>query len=91
MKKKNILLPTDFSVNAHHAINYAIRLFERVPCTFHILNAFEASPSRLGSRRGHSKDTRLFRAIKSESKRNIQAIISELQLAHANPLHKLEG
>lgn len=35
---KQILLLTDFSENSKNAINYALQLFEKQKCTFHILN-----------------------------------------------------
>lgn len=58
---KNILLPTDFSENSWNAIKYAIQLFEKDQCTFHVFNAYTpvvydltymllASPSQFGLR-----------------------------------------
>ncbi|TXD48663.1 universal stress protein [Polaribacter sp. IC073] len=38
--KKKILLPTDFSKNAHNAINYAIALYKEEPCEFFILHSY---------------------------------------------------
>lgn len=35
---KTILIPTDFSQNAWHALEYAIRLFKDVHCTFYVLH-----------------------------------------------------
>ncbi|MCB0761835.1 MAG: universal stress protein [Flavobacteriales bacterium] len=37
---KHILLPTDFSDNAHHAIDYAVRMFGVEDATFHIFYTF---------------------------------------------------
>jgi nucleotide-binding universal stress UspA family protein len=36
----NILIPTDFSENAWNAIEYAIELFKREDCVFHLLNTY---------------------------------------------------
>lgn len=58
---KNILLPTDFSENSWNAIKYAIQLFEKDQCTFHVFNAYTpvvydltymllASPAQFGLR-----------------------------------------
>ena len=91
MKTKHILLPTDFSANARNAIDYAIYLFEKVECKFHILNAFQVSPSGLESTRSKAKDTRLFRAIKEESERSIKRLVKELESKNENPLHSFEG
>ena len=35
---KNILIPTDFSTNAWNALKYALELFEKSTCTFHLLH-----------------------------------------------------
>ncbi len=91
MKAKHILLPTDFSPNANTAIKYATDLFEKIECVFYILNAFEVGASNLSSTMGKAKDTRLFRAIKEESERNIDAVIKEQVSGNKNPLHSFEG
>ncbi len=90
MKAKHILLPTDFSANARNAIDYAIYLFEKVECVFHILHAFEVGPSNLSSNMGKAKDTRLFRAIKDESERDVKTLVSELESVNKNKLHTFE-
>ncbi|MEJ2113114.1 MAG: universal stress protein [Flavobacteriaceae bacterium] len=41
--RRKILLPTDFSKNAWHAINYALELYKDENCDFYILNAFSAT------------------------------------------------
>ncbi|MEQ9582104.1 MAG: universal stress protein, partial [Arenibacter sp.] len=33
---KNILFPTDFSLNSWNAIKYAIELFKDAPCNFYV-------------------------------------------------------
>lgn len=91
MKTKHILLPTDFSKNAYHAITYALHLFEKENCTFHILNAFHVSPSGLSSTINKAKDTRLYRAIKEEAKRGIKELLEDLNAKNENPLHKFEA
>ncbi len=91
MKTKHILLPTDFSGNARNAIDYALKLFEREACTFYILNAFEVGASGLSSTMGKAKNTRLFRAIKEESERNIKSLLEELKSINENPLYQFKG
>ena len=91
MITKHILLPTDFSTNARNAINYATWLFEKEECTFYVMNAFQASPSGLSSTINKAKDTRLYRAIKEEAERNINALLEELKSKNENPLHKFKG
>lgn len=91
MKPKHILLPTDFSGNARNAIDYALYLFEKVQCKFFILNAYEVGPSGLSSTIGKAKDTRLFRAIKEDSERNVKRLTLELESKNKNPLYTFEG
>jgi len=38
--RRKILLPTDFSLNAENAIQYAIELYKNEECDFYILNVF---------------------------------------------------
>lgn len=45
MIMKKIILSTDFSDNALNAIDYALLLFEKTPCTFYLLHAFHDAPS----------------------------------------------
>ncbi|MBR9853308.1 MAG: universal stress protein [Algicola sp.] len=35
-----VVLPTDFSENAYHAISYAIKLLEKSTCIFYLVNAY---------------------------------------------------
>ncbi|MGY8909954.1 MAG: universal stress protein [Flavobacteriales bacterium] len=41
--RRKILLPTDFSKNAWHAIKYALELYKKDNCDFYILNVFSAT------------------------------------------------
>jgi nucleotide-binding universal stress UspA family protein len=42
--KRRILLPTDFSKNAQHAMDYAIDLYKDDICDFYILNTYSVDP-----------------------------------------------
>ncbi len=46
---KTILIPTDFSTNAWNALEYAVRLFRDVPCTFFILHIGDLKDSSVKS------------------------------------------
>jgi len=46
---KKILIPTDFSKNAWHALNYALTIFNKYFCEFYLLNAYEVSDTSLKS------------------------------------------
>ncbi len=45
--KRSILIPTDFSDNAWNAIVYALRLYANEVCTFHFLNSWSVSNSKI--------------------------------------------
>lgn len=91
MISKHILLPTDFSSNARNAIDYGIHFFSNEECVFYILNAFEVGASGLSSTMGKAKNTRLYRAVKEESERQVNALVKELRSQNKNPMHKFEG
>lgn len=83
----NVLVPTDFSENAHHALRYAIYLFEKEECTFYILNAFQTGASNLESRRNKERKTRLFRITKEASERDLKEEFKIVKLENDNPKH----
>lgn len=83
----NILVPTDFSANANHALRYAIYLFEKEECTFYILNAFQTGASNLESRRNKERNTRLFQLSKDASERDLAEVFKTVKLENDNPKH----
>ena len=86
-----ILLPTDFSKNAWHAIQYALYLFESIPCQFYVLHAHQAAPSGLVSTINKERDTRLFEITLSEVREKLNKIISRLLAINKVPGHSFEG
>jgi nucleotide-binding universal stress UspA family protein len=46
---KTILIPTDFSENSWNAVEYAVRLFHDIPCTFYMLHVGRLSQSNIRS------------------------------------------
>ncbi len=83
----NVLVPTDFSANANHALRYAIYLFEKEECTFYILNAYQTGASNLESIRNRERDTRLFRITKDASERDLADVFKTVKLGNNNPKH----
>lgn len=88
---KHILLPTDFSQNALNAIRYAVYIFEREPCTFYVLNAYQVSPSGLSSKINKERDTRLYEITKKESERSLRELMEQLNTIGNNPVHIFES
>jgi len=83
----NILIPTDFSDNANHALRYAIYLLEKEECTFYILNAYQTGASNLESIRNKAKNTRLFQLSKEASERDLAEVFKTVKLENDNPKH----
>lgn len=86
----NILLPTDFSKNAEHAVRYAAMLFADADCTFYLLNAYEAGPSALTSKMYRARDTRFFRAIKEQAQRELDRVFEKLKDGGTHPGHQFK-
>ncbi|MRI00730.1 hypothetical protein GH721_09350 [Kriegella sp. EG-1] len=83
----NILIPTDFSANALHALNYANFLFKNEECTFYILNAFQTGASNLENLRNIQKNTKLFKANKEASQRNLKELLHVIHAENNNRQH----
>jgi len=86
-----IVLPTDFSKNAWHAIKYATFLFEQSPCTFIIIHAHQVSPSGLISTINKERETRLHEITVKESERKLNKIVNHLNKINKIPGHQFEG
>ncbi len=86
-----ILLPTDFSKNAWHAIQYALYLFDSIPCQFYVLHAHQAAPSGLVSTINKERDTRLFEITLAEDREKLNKIITRLITINKVPGHSFEG
>ena len=73
-----VLLPTDFSENAWHAIKYAIYLFENTTCTFYVMHAHQVSPSALISTINKERDTRLHEITQDEVGFKLHKLVGQL-------------
>lgn len=74
-----VLLPTDFSENSWHAIQYSIYFFERIPCSFSILHAHQAAPSGLVSTINKERDTRWHQITQDEAEQKLQKVVGHLK------------
>ncbi|WP_127138767.1 universal stress protein [Flagellimonas oceanensis] len=87
MKKKRIVLPTDFSNNSWNAIAYALTLFKNIPCDFFILNAYQVGAFGLSTKMAGANDTRLYNLIKEQSERDLQRELEKIKGFDKNPEH----
>lgn len=88
---KHILVPTDFSKNSFHALQYAIFLFNKEPCTFYILHAYQTTTSSLESQRNKTRKTRLFQITKAEAENNLSRFFEKIILANENTQHTFKS
>lgn len=86
-----ILLPTDFSKNAWHAINYAVYLFENMRCTYYVMHAHQVSPSALISTINRERDTRLHEITQDEVEVKLHKLVGQLIKINKNANHSYEA
>ena len=87
----NILLPTDFSENAWHAIEYALELFKDQTCNFYILNSFDepASGGYMGVTSAMAKES-IYKAHVENSKSGLRTVLDKVNSTYSNENHKFK-
>lgn len=84
---KNILIPTDFSDNALNAVKYALNLFKKSTCVFHILHVnqimayTDAQTTALGSSEVFEE------AVLNESRKKLEKLLDEIRRLPLNTKH----
>lgn len=81
---KNILIPTDFSENAWNAIEYAVTLFDGVPCNFYVVHVGNLSESSV---RGNSFSF-LKEKIHPSIKEKIKRLFERIEAVSNNKKHR---
>ncbi|MDJ0645609.1 MAG: universal stress protein [Flavobacteriaceae bacterium] len=76
---KKIVVPTDFSENANHALQYAIELFKGIDSYFYILNTFEMQPPLDFFDKTLSTNADLYKMLQRNSEEELQKLKEELQ------------
>jgi len=87
LKKKRIILPTDFSKNAWNAIAYALTIFKNIPCDFFVLNSYQVGASGLSNKMAGANDTRLYNLMKEQSERDLNRELEKIKSFDKNPEH----
>ena len=85
--KKKILMPTDFSKNAWHAMTYAIELFKNNTCEFYILNAFQPESYALDSMMVSEPGEKYYDLCKKKSEEGLERVFQMLKERDDNPNH----
>ncbi|RNC87751.1 MAG: universal stress protein [Winogradskyella sp.] len=89
--KRKILLPTDFSENAWHAINYAVELYKDEVCDFYILNVFSATGNIMESLMNLEPGSGLYETKKKNSEEGLNETLQELILNDkSDPKHSFK-
>lgn len=89
--KRKILLPTDFSKNAWHAISYAMELYKKDHCDFYILNVFNGNSDMIGSLLNMEPGTDLYETSKSDAEDGLAKVMDMLVLKdYHNSKHHFE-
>lgn len=85
---QNILIPTDFSTNAYHALRYATRLFKNNECTFYLLNVYGGTKGfkKIAEKVDYSQSVQLF----EESQTKLKKTLGRIRKDEKNPKHSYE-
>lgn len=84
---KNILITTDFSQPANHAIDFAINLFQYESCNFFILHVVKASSFISDDLMNMKPSSSLYSQIIAEDKEKLEQEIERLKDHYNNILH----
>lgn len=86
---KKIILPTDFSENAYHAIAYALELFKNETCTFFLLNTY--TPILYDSEYMYYTPTMsLDEVYKTNSIKGLDRLLKRINKEFNNPNHSFK-
>lgn len=82
--RHKILIPTDFSKNSWHAINYALELYKNDTCDFFILNVFSATSNILDSLLNMEPGSELYETAKTKSEDGLAKALDMLTIKGLN-------
>jgi nucleotide-binding universal stress UspA family protein len=84
---KTILLPTDFSLNSHNAISYALNFYRDEECHFILLHAYKVNGYRQNSTFIPIPGESAREKVKHEAEVKIHQLQKEVEQRYPNPLH----
>lgn len=89
--RHKILLPTDFSENAWHAIQYATELYKNEATDFYILNVFSAGGNIVENLMSSQSGADIYKSKKWESEKGLADVLDNLILGEtSNPKHQFK-
>lgn len=84
---KNILLPTDLSINSKNAIDYALQLFQGELCTFYFLNVQKTSNYITDDLITYKSIDTVYNAILFNIKKELKDYVNLIRIKHKSPSH----
>ena len=87
---RTILIPTDFSVNAWHAISYAMNFFKDEQCTFYLLHTYSPAFYRMDYVLGGPSFSAIPDVGVDISLMGLEKTVEDVRKAFANPRHSFE-
>ncbi|MFX0556594.1 universal stress protein [Maribacter sp. CXY002] len=85
----HILLPTDFSETSYNAITYTMKLYNKVECTFYLLNTFTPAIYHADYMLVNPEQFSIYEAYKNDSETNLKALKEKLEYELPNYKHEL--
>lgn len=87
---KTILIPTDFSENAWHAISYAMNFFKDETCTFYFLHTYSPAFYRMDYVLGGPSFSAIPDVGVDISLMGLEKTVEDVRKTYANPKHSYE-
>ncbi|MCO5725163.1 universal stress protein [Robiginitalea marina] len=87
---KTILIPTDFSDNAWHAIAYAMNFFKDEPCTFYLLHTYSPAFYRMDYVFGGPSFSAIPDVGVDISLMGLEKTLEDIKKVYDNPRHQFE-
>lgn len=82
-----VLLPTDFSLSAKYAIDYAMRMFEDQTTDFYLWNVLSASTYVTDDLMSADAAYTVYEALSKSSKDSIEGLVEDLKAEYNNQRH----
>ncbi len=87
----NVLIPTDFSPNAKHAIDYAVNLLKCERTHFYLLHAYSDELYASAVKEDEDSFEKLKEKIHKKTKLQLKDMIREVMDREGNPKHKFQS
>lgn len=89
--QRKILIPTDFSDNAWHAIAFALELYKKDNCNFYILNVFSTAENVIVNLINMNPGSELYETAKLDSENGLAKVLDMLVIKNFhNPKHHFD-